>query len=94
MRRILVLCALSLSIAVAACEPASPIAPASPTAAPAEKRPGEATVGDITTCPVTKQKFMVLADSAKTTYDGKTYYFCCSECPARFLQDPKKYTSQ
>ena len=68
--------------------------PAAPTAAtPAEKHPGEAAVGDITSCPVTKQRFMVLADSPKTTYGGKTYYFCCADCPARFLQDPKKYTS-
>jgi Cu+-exporting ATPase len=28
-----------------------------------------------------------------TEHEGKTYYFCCSGCKARFEKDPEKYLS-
>jgi YHS domain-containing protein len=70
-------------------------APAASTAAPAAasdlKKPGEAKIGDKTTCPVSGEEFVVAADSPKAEYEGKTYYFCCPPCSKRFSADPKKY---
>ncbi|NIW78803.1 MAG: YHS domain-containing protein [Calditrichae bacterium] len=28
---------------------------------------------------------------AKTTYNGKEYYFCCEACKIQFGRDPDKY---
>lgn len=53
--------------------------------------PGEAKIGDRTTCPVSKETFVVSADSPKAEYAGKTYYFCCPHCAARFQEDPAKF---
>lgn len=55
------------------------------------KAPGEAKVGDKTTCPVSKEEFTVTASSPKVEHEGKTYYFCCSGCDAKFKADPKKF---
>ena len=30
---------------------------------------------------------------ASTTYEGKTYYFCCGGCKTAFERDPKDYLS-
>lgn len=61
-----------------------------PSAAPL-KAPGEATVGDRTTCPTSGEEFTVTADSPKVEYNGKTYYFCCGGCDTRFARDPERY---
>lgn len=29
--------------------------------------------------------------AAKTTYKGKTYYFCCATCQWAFESDPEKF---
>jgi len=29
----------------------------------------------------------------KTDHDGKTYYFCCGGCLAKFQADPNRYSS-
>ncbi len=55
------------------------------------KKPGEAKVGDKMNCPVSGEEFVVAADSPSAEVDGKTYYFCCPPCVAKFKADPKKY---
>jgi YHS domain-containing protein len=32
--------------------------------------------------------------STKTEYDGRTYYFCSSECKREFQEDPESYTEE
>ncbi len=69
-------------------------APAASSAAPTSadlKKPGEAKVGDKTTCPVSGEQFVVMADSPSADYQGKTYYFCCANCVGKFKADPTKY---
>jgi YHS domain-containing protein len=86
-------------VALAGCGGSSPppSAPPSgpPTAAPvaksALKAPGDATVGDRTTCPISGEEFTVSAASPKHEHQGKTYYFCCGGCDQKFASDPEKY---
>jgi Cu+-exporting ATPase len=90
------LAVLVLGIAASACGAAAPApAPASPPAVSgaqtALKAPGEAKVGDVTKCPVSGEVFTVTAASPHADYDGKTYYFCCADCPNAFMKDPQKY---
>jgi len=54
-------------------------------------KPGEAKVGDKTTCPVSHEEFMVAADSPSLEHAGKTYYFCCKGCDEKFGKDPAKF---
>lgn len=42
-------------------------------------------------CIVTGEKIKLTKDILKTTYKGKTYYFCCSDCVKKFKKNPKKY---
>lgn len=75
---------------------ATPSAPSAPppsagSAHPSLKAPGEATIGDRTTCPTSGEEFVVSGDSPKYEYRGKTYYFCCSGCDATFAKDPEKF---
>jgi YHS domain-containing protein len=58
------------------------------------KQPGEAALGDRTTCPVSGEVFTVAADSPKVEYEGRTYYFCCEDCVGDFQKDPPKYLSK
>lgn len=55
------------------------------------KAPGDATIGDVTTCPVSGDEFEVTARSPKVEHEGKTYYFCCRGCDTKFQADPAKY---
>ena len=55
--------------------------------------PGQATIGDTTTCPVSGETFVVTAESPHVEHDGLTYYFCCAGCDARFAADPHQYLS-
>lgn len=55
--------------------------------------PGEATVGDTTTCPVSGEEFVVTAESPHVEHEGRTYYFCCPGCDARFQANPQQYLS-
>jgi len=83
-----------------------PAAPAPAAAAPTEAAPtaatpatplvapGEAKVGDRTKCPVSGHEFVVTADSPHAEYKGKTYYFCCNNCPKAFEANPEKYASK
>lgn len=54
---------------------------------------GEAKVGDKTKCPVSGEVFTVTDASPKVEHEGKTYYFCCSGCDAKFKADPAKFLS-
>jgi Cu+-exporting ATPase len=67
------------------------VSPAGEHAKPALKAPGEATIGDTTTCPVSGDEFEVTAKSPKVEHEGKTYYFCCGGCDKKFQADPAKY---
>ena len=67
--------------------------PAVATGKSAPKAPGDAKVGDATTCPVSKEAFTVTESSPKTEYQGKTYYFCCGGCDKKFIANPKQYVS-
>ena len=55
------------------------------------KRAGEASLGDRSMCLVSKEEFTVSEDSPKVEHKGKTYYFCCAGCDAKFAADPEKY---
>lgn len=93
--------ALLLSLSLVACgggsssqPPAAPQQqqqPATTTTTAGVKAPGEAVVGDKTTCPVSGEEFVVTASSPKVEHNGKTYYFCCGGCDQRFAKDPEKY---
>ena len=81
-------------------QPAAPAAaasgpetPAGAAGAPAGalKAPGDAVVGDKTTCPVSGEEFVVEATSPKVEFEGKTYYTCCSGCLKKLQADPAKY---
>ena len=76
---------------------ASPHQAARSQAESAARPPGEARIGDRTTCPVSGEEFIVSATSPQAEYLGKTYYFCCPDCakkfeaePARFLKGPRE----
>ena len=58
------------------------------------KAPGEANVGDTTTCPVSGEEFVVEATSPKVEHEGKTYYLCCSGCKKKFESDPAKFVNK
>jgi YHS domain-containing protein len=53
---------------------------------------GLAKVGDRTRCPVSGDVFTVSASSPRVVYKGKTYYFCCDDCPTAFAKNPEKFT--
>ncbi len=43
-------------------------------------------------CPVTGEKIASVKQAAgKSTYKGKTYYFCCAGCKPKFDKAPAKY---
>jgi Cu+-exporting ATPase len=73
----------------AAPSPAAAAAPSTPLVAP-----GEAKVGDRTKCPVSGHEFVVTADSPHAEYNGKTYYFCCTDCPKAFEANPEKFVTK
>src|SRR5690348_12433502 len=41
--------------------------------------------------PVCGMKVDTAKPGASAVHRGKTYYFCCSHCAARFQRDPDKY---
>ncbi len=46
-------------------------------------------------CPVTGEKIASAEKAvAKSTYQGKTVYFCCAGCKAKFDKDPAKYVKK
>ena len=88
-----------LCLGAACATPSQPAAAARPMSHHGEvKGPlvknGEAKVGDATTCPVSGDTFTVAADSPSLVYQGKTYYFCCTDCVGDFKKAPEHYLSQ
>ena len=55
------------------------------------RAPGEARIGDRTTCLVSGEEFIVSATSPRTEYAGKTYYFCCGDCAKKFEAEPARF---
>lgn len=56
------------------------------------KGPGEASMGDRTTCAMHKgPAFTVVASTPKVEYGGRTYYFCCPHCATKFSEHPNDY---
>lgn len=53
--------------------------------------PGEARIGDRTTCPVSGEEFVVSESSPSVEHEGRTYYFCCPGCLQRFQADPSGF---
>lgn len=41
-------------------------------------------------CAITDETIEDAAGAQKTTYNGKTYYFCCAACPQEFAKNPAK----
>ncbi len=85
-----------IALFTAACgQAAPPNVPTAPAGAPAAKgplkAPGDAQVGDRTTCPVSGEEFVVTAESPKVQHEGKTYFMCCSGCDKKFVAEPAKY---
>jgi YHS domain-containing protein len=91
---------LLCSLFAVACAGSPPPPPATPGPVPAAASsaplvaPGEAKVGDRTKCPVSGEEFVVKADSPHAEYNGKTYYFCCSDCPKTFEANPEKFVTK
>jgi len=82
----------SLCLVLAACGGSTDKPANGPAGANAAlKAPGEARVGERTRCPVSGEEFVVTATSPSAEYGGKTYYFCCPGCDAKFKADPNKF---
>jgi YHS domain-containing protein len=64
---------------------------AKPASTAVYKAPGEAKVGDKSTCLISNEEFLVTDKSPKVEHEGKTYYFCCPGCDTEFKADPAKY---
>jgi len=90
----LLLCSLFAAACAGSAPPPAAPTPAAPSAG-ASSQPlvaaGEAKVGDRTKCIVSGHEFVVKADSPHAEYNGKTYYFCCPDCPKAFAAHPEKY---
>jgi YHS domain-containing protein len=43
---------------------------------------------------VSGHEFVVTADSPHAEYNGKTYYFCCPDCPKAFEANPEKFATK
>lgn len=65
-----------------------------PANATAIVAPGDAKVGDKSTCPVSGEEFTIAADSPKVEHKGKTYYMCCAGCSKKFASDPEKFLNK
>lgn len=48
-------------------------------------------IGREKTCPVSKDKFNVTAQTKAVVYKGKIYFFCCADCYGPFIKEPEKY---
>ncbi len=52
------------------------------------------TDGDHVTCPVSGEELSESEAAGSYEYNGKTYYFCCDGCKAKFVKDPEKYVKR
>ena len=58
---------------------------------PGGKAPASATP-EYLNCPVSGGQMQVGPETPRSTYGGKTYYFCCAGCKESFDKDPANYT--
>ena len=56
---------------------------------PAAKAPVKVAAAPV--CPVTGEKVTSIKGAEKSSYKGKTYYFCCAGCKPMFDKNPAKY---
>lgn len=86
---------LIMSLNLSACdrhEPGKHHEPAPSAATGSIKLPGQASLGDTTTCTVHREhQIVVTAATPKVEYGGKTYYFCCPVCANKFAERPTDY---
>jgi YHS domain-containing protein len=98
-KSILLLCSLFFAVACGGAAAPPPATPSPDTAGAAASSqplvaPGEAKVGDRTKCPVSGNEFVVKEDSPHAEHNGKTYYFCCPDCPKAFAENPEKFVTK
>ena len=43
------------------------------------------------TCPVMNREIARKDAAGRYEYNGKTFYFCCEDCKAKFIKNPEKY---
>ena len=48
----------------------------------------------MTTDPVCNMSIDEKTAGTKADYQGKTYYFCSTDCKTKFQQQPEKYTKE
>ncbi len=61
----------------------------------AKPRPAKPAKVTSAVCPVMKTKIPDIRKAAgKSTYKGKTYYFCCKSCKPMFDKNPAKYAGK
>jgi YHS domain-containing protein len=81
-----------------AAAPAVQKAPAATQGQPQAKAPtsfdAEAPIGTKATCPVMGNELTVAADTPRSQYNGKWYYFCCPGCKPQFDADPAKFAGK
>jgi YHS domain-containing protein len=59
------------------------------------KAPGEAQLGDRTTCTIhPEHELTVTAATPKVEYKGKVYHFCCPVCANKFAERPQEYVKR
>jgi YHS domain-containing protein len=78
--------------------PAAQTAAAASQGKPLGKAPtsfdAEAPIGTKATCPVMGNELTVAADTPRSQYKGKWYYFCCPGCKPQFDADPEKFAGK
>jgi len=57
----------------------------------AAKKATPSTTSAAVVCPVMGHKIASVKTAAHSTYQGKTYYFCCAGCKPKFDKSPAKY---
>lgn len=50
--------------------------------------------GAMITCPVSGERCAKTAATPSAIYEMRTYYFCCDDCPKRFVQAPERYADR
>lgn len=79
---------------VVATEPPADDASPAETAGGVVKAPGEANVGDTSTCPVSGEEFVIEASTPRVEHEGKTYFLCCPGCKKKFEANPGQFLTK
>jgi len=54
----------------------------------------DAEIGKEVRCTVMGGTFRVEKETPALEYKGKVYYFCCYDCPKKFIENPEKYAAK